>query len=116
MSNEHKYEGEADVNGQSPKNTYHDGPNDLPSLNQTPSYIKDTAHVTHEDLHLAGKRFWFAITISSDSIGVKRIEATSAQLGKKSRPLAFFGVLLIAYAISIDGVSLDCSSQHLDMT
>lgn len=38
--------------------------------------------------------------------GVKRIEATSAQLGSKTRPLAFFGVLLIAYAISIDGVSL----------
>lgn len=43
--------------------------------------------------------------VVTDIQGVKRIEATSAQLGKKTRPLAFFGVLLLAYAISIDGVS-----------
>jgi SIT family siderophore-iron:H+ symporter-like MFS transporter len=52
------------------------------------------------------------IAIWNDTAGVKRIEATSAQLGKKSRPLAFFGVLLIAYAISIDGVSLPYSTSN----
>lgn len=37
--------------------------------------------------------------------GVKRIEAIGSQLGRLTRPLAFFGILLLAYAMSIDGVS-----------
>lgn len=59
----------------------------LPTLGAV-EYPSDTALVDGDSLHLAG---------------VKRIEAIGAQLGKYTRPLAFFGVLLLAYAMSIDG-------------
>jgi hypothetical protein len=54
MSMENKYQGDADTNGRGTKESYPDGSHDLPHLGQSPSFSKDTAHVTHEDLHLAG--------------------------------------------------------------
>jgi len=58
MSHEQKYAGDLDTTGRDAKDVHPDSPHDLPALGHTPSYDKDTAHVTHEDLHLAGKYFF----------------------------------------------------------
>jgi hypothetical protein len=53
MSTEQKYAGDLE-SSRDGKDVHPDSPHDLPALGHTSSYDKDTAHVTHDDLHVAG--------------------------------------------------------------